>query len=66
MIPEIGHFALIMALCVAMIQGVVSIAGAQTGTRSWMEMARPAADVPVAPGADEEQRVDVQPEVPGD
>jgi cytochrome c-type biogenesis protein CcmF len=43
MIPEIGHFALIMALCVATIQGVVSIAGAQTGTRSWMEMARPAA-----------------------
>ena len=43
MIPEIGHFALIMALCVAMVQGVVSIAGAQTGTRSWMEMARPAA-----------------------
>ncbi|MCK4585743.1 MAG: heme lyase CcmF/NrfE family subunit, partial [Gammaproteobacteria bacterium] len=33
----------IMALCVAMLQGVVSIAGAQTGTRSWMEMARPAA-----------------------
>ncbi len=45
MIPEIGHFALIMALCVAMLQGVVSIAGAQTGTRSWMEMARPAAQV---------------------
>jgi cytochrome c-type biogenesis protein CcmF len=43
MIPEIGHFALIMALCVAMVQGVVSIAGAQTGMRSWMEMARPAA-----------------------
>ena len=43
MIPEIGHFALIMALCVAMVQGVVSIAGAQTGTRSWMELARPAA-----------------------
>jgi cytochrome c-type biogenesis protein CcmF len=43
MIPEIGHFALIMALCVAVVQGVVSIAGAQTGTRSWMELARPAA-----------------------
>lgn len=43
MIPEIGHFALIMALCVAAIQGIVSIAGAQTGTRSWMELARPAA-----------------------
>ena len=43
MIPEIGHFALILALCVALVQGVVSIAGAQLGIRSWMEMARPAA-----------------------
>ena len=43
MIPEIGHFALIMALCVALVQGVVSIAGAQFGIRSWMAMARPAA-----------------------
>jgi cytochrome c-type biogenesis protein CcmF len=43
MIPEIGHFALIMALCVAVVQGVVSIAGAQMNIRSWMEMARPAA-----------------------
>ncbi|MDT8383971.1 MAG: heme lyase CcmF/NrfE family subunit [Gammaproteobacteria bacterium] len=45
MIPEIGHFALIMALCVALVQGVVSIAGAQTGMRSWMEIARPAAQI---------------------
>lgn len=30
------------------------------------EMARAASDVPVAPGSDEEERVDVQPEVPGD
>jgi cytochrome c-type biogenesis protein CcmF len=45
MIPEIGHFALIMALIVAMVQGVVAIAGAQMGIRSWMEMARPAAQV---------------------
>ncbi|HEC19922.1 MAG TPA: heme lyase CcmF/NrfE family subunit [Gammaproteobacteria bacterium] len=43
MIPEIGHFALIMALCVAMVQGVVSIGGAQLGIRSWMALARPAA-----------------------
>ncbi|NOX75561.1 MAG: heme lyase CcmF/NrfE family subunit [Gammaproteobacteria bacterium] len=43
MIPEIGHFALILALCVAVVQGVVSIAGAQLGIRSWMAMARPAA-----------------------
>jgi len=43
MIPEIGHFALIMALCVAIVQGVVPIAGAQLGIRSWMALARPAA-----------------------
>ena len=43
MIPEIGHFALIMALCVAIVQGVVSIGGAQMGVRSWMLLARPAA-----------------------
>ncbi len=43
MIPELGHFALILALCVAIVQGVVSIAGAQVGVRSWISMARPAA-----------------------
>ncbi len=43
MIPEIGNFALILALCVALVQGVVSIAGAQLGIRSWMELARPSA-----------------------
>ncbi len=43
MIPEIGHFALILALCVAVVQGVVAIAGPQLGIRSWMAMARPAA-----------------------
>jgi len=45
MIPEIGHFALIMALCVALVQGVVSIGGAQMGIRSWMALSRPAAQV---------------------
>jgi cytochrome c-type biogenesis protein CcmF len=45
MIPEIGHFALIMALCVAMVMGIVSIGGAQMGIRSWMAMSRPAAQV---------------------
>jgi cytochrome c-type biogenesis protein CcmF len=45
MIPEIGHFALIMALCVAMVQAAVSIGGAQMGIRSWMALSRPAAQV---------------------
>lgn len=43
MIPEIGHFALILALCVAIVQGVVSLAGAQLNVRSWIMIAKPAA-----------------------
>ncbi|WP_455202189.1 heme lyase CcmF/NrfE family subunit [Kaarinaea lacus] len=43
MIPELGHFALILALCVATVQGVFSIAGAQMGIRPWVAMAKPAA-----------------------
>jgi cytochrome c-type biogenesis protein CcmF len=43
MIPELGHFALILALCVAALQGVISLAGAQLGIRSWIAFAKPAA-----------------------
>ena len=43
MIPEIGHFALIMALCLALVQGVIPIAGAQLNIRGWMATARPVA-----------------------
>jgi len=43
MVPEIGNFALILALCVAIVQGVVSLAGAQFGIRSWIGFAKPAA-----------------------
>jgi cytochrome c-type biogenesis protein CcmF len=43
MIPEIGHFALIVALLIATALTVFSIAGAQRGIPSWMAMARPAA-----------------------
>ena len=43
MIPELGHFALILALCVAIVQGVLPIAGASRGQGSWMALARPAA-----------------------
>jgi len=43
MVPEIGNFALILALCVAIVQGVVSLAGAQFGIRSWVGFAKPAA-----------------------
>ena len=43
MIPEIGHVALIIALCLAVIQGVFPLLGAQLNIRPWMNMARPVA-----------------------
>ncbi|MCH8925997.1 MAG: heme lyase CcmF/NrfE family subunit, partial [Proteobacteria bacterium] len=43
MIPEIGHFALILALAVAVVQGVVPFLGANRGNLAWMELARPGA-----------------------
>jgi cytochrome c-type biogenesis protein CcmF len=43
MIPEFGHYALILALCVALIQGVLPLIGAHQGRREWLILARPAA-----------------------
>jgi cytochrome c-type biogenesis protein CcmF len=43
MIPEIGHFALILALALALVQAVFPLAGSFTGSRTWMDMARPLA-----------------------
>jgi cytochrome c-type biogenesis protein CcmF len=43
MIPEIGHFALIVALLIAIALTVFPIVGAQRGIASWMALARPAA-----------------------
>ncbi len=43
MIPEFGHYALILALCVAIIQGVLPLLGAHQGRREWILLARPAA-----------------------
>jgi cytochrome c-type biogenesis protein CcmF len=43
MIPEIGHFALILALLLALVQGTLPLAGAHRGVREWMAVARPAA-----------------------
>ena len=43
MIPEIGTFALICSLLLALIQGVLPLAGAQCGRLAWMAVARPAA-----------------------
>jgi len=43
MIPEIGHYALILALCVAVVQGSLPIYGAAVGNASLMAVAKPAA-----------------------
>jgi cytochrome c-type biogenesis protein CcmF len=43
MIPEIGHFALIVALLIAIALAVLPIVGAQRGIAPWMALARPAA-----------------------
>jgi len=43
MLPEIGHFALILGLCVAVLQAVIPLVGAHYGNQRWMAMARPAA-----------------------
>jgi cytochrome c-type biogenesis protein CcmF len=42
-IPEIGQFALIVALCIALIQGLVPLAGASLGIQRWIALAVPAA-----------------------
>lgn len=43
MIAELGHFALILSLAVALFQTVVPMIGATRGWPAWMEAARPAA-----------------------
>ncbi len=43
MIVELGHFSLILALCVAMIQATVPLIGAQKGWSGWMAVGEPAA-----------------------
>jgi len=48
MIPELGHFALILALLVALAQAVVPIAGAARRIEPWIAFARPAASMQFA------------------
>ncbi|WP_142849344.1 heme lyase CcmF/NrfE family subunit [Telmatospirillum sp. J64-1] len=43
MIPEIGHYALVLALFVAIVQATVPLIGAHRNDAAWMEVARPAA-----------------------
>jgi cytochrome c-type biogenesis protein CcmF len=40
---ELGHFALILALAMAAVQGVLPLLGAHRGHATWMALARPAA-----------------------
>ena len=41
MIPELGHFALILALLVALVQGVFPLWGTYRQNTSWQSLARP-------------------------
>ena len=43
MIPELGHFAAVLALVMALVQSVFPLVGAHQGRRHWMALARPAA-----------------------
>jgi len=43
MIPEIGHFSLILALLVALALGTLGVVGGQQGRSDWMALARPGA-----------------------
>jgi cytochrome c-type biogenesis protein CcmF len=42
-IPELGQFALVTALCLALVQGTLPLAGAAAGNLRWMELGRSAA-----------------------
>jgi len=51
MIPETGHFALILALCMALVQGVLPLAGAARGDPRAVAVARAAAQAQALFGA---------------
>ncbi|WP_369959581.1 heme lyase CcmF/NrfE family subunit [Pseudomonas benzenivorans] len=43
MIPELGHLALILALCLSLVQASLPLIGAWRGDHQWMSLAQPAA-----------------------
>jgi len=45
MYTELGHFALILAFCIAILQTVVPLIGAQKGWTAWMRIGEPAASL---------------------
>ena len=48
MIPELGQLALILALCVALVQATLPLAGSYTHNPAWLALARPAAGLQLA------------------
>ena len=40
MIPELGHFSLILALCLALLLAVIPLLGAWRGNLQWMLLSR--------------------------
>ena len=51
MIPEIGQYALILALCFSIVQAFFPLAGAQMGIASWVSVATALSAVGAATGA---------------
>lgn len=43
MIPELGNFSLMLALCLALVQSTIPLAGSFRGNARWMALARPTA-----------------------
>ena len=43
MIAELGHIALILALCLALVQGILPLVGAARGIGSWIALGPQAA-----------------------
>ena len=45
MYTELGHFCLILAFCIACVQAVIPLVGAQKGWPVWMRIGEPAASM---------------------
>ena len=45
MIPEIGHFSLILALAVGLLLATLPVIGAVRGIYTWITLAKPAAQI---------------------
>jgi len=42
-VPEIGHFSIVIALVIALLQSVIPLAGAATNNSRWINVAKPTA-----------------------